>query len=581
MGFASTLSAGVAAVVTSATPAPAIDRSATDFDRSAAITTTFDADTERKAAQSGNAGAETSTSNNNARAVGTEPPANESAGSALLRRSRERENGTPPPLPKDPSAETAPTATTQPAAAQPVQSKPAAETPVSAPAAATQPATSAATEVKVSAATSLEKWKPLTQDQIEKLTPEQMKELLSNESVLRREAKVGAEVSAKQAEFHNRIRDVLNSTRAAGPAAQLTALEELRTQLGNEARENTDRARDLQEQRAGVARDQGRISIDIADRVRQVNERRANVMRDLGQRHEDLLRREDETWKRYKIEESRFDQANQELLIGRLPDFGGIFKEEPRPKSPKEAEEQRKKTQEEMGKVAIFDPYKEVRDPLKSPITEPTTVHAQQGSGASETANEQKQDHAVPSVESFLKPAVLEDVRQQILTGEPEKTPAGQRIALMNLTAYIDAASATRSAHESIRADTVQSFGPAITSDAVRAQVQSLVERKQELATTRAGIEYDREDLQRQRETNEDTRRMQYTLLDGWVSTEHAATTLAETNARTTSDTNWLKVQKVEEGINSYVRERQEQLDSRRRAKDGNLLDLGKVILGK
>ncbi|MBN8548246.1 MAG: hypothetical protein J0M12_02900 [Deltaproteobacteria bacterium] len=465
MGLSTTVAAGIAGAVTTFTPAPAADTTQNMLDRGA-MTTTFDVNEARQSLQTSSAFQETSaTGATQARTVGAEPPAQETSGGGLMKRRADREAGKPPAAPA-----TEPTSEAKPAsapAAEPTAAKPSPEQPqVATPAPATPaPAAEVKPTSEVASSTmTLASWRPLSEDQIAKLKPEEVQKLLANEPALRREAAVTNDINQQMAEFYSNVRDRVQGNKEAGVSEQLKSLSELRRELGDQAKENGEMKKNLEDQRKDRQSElKNGIPVTIVDAVREENNRRQDLLKYVADRKNDFEIARDYTYVNLKEQRDYYARAKQNVILPeiRLPDFG-IFREKQAEKSPKEVEAERQKVRAEFDKDPVFEPYKQVKDPLKA-------------------------DHLVEGT----KPLDEKEIAQQVLNGVIPV--ANQRFALSDLSAHLDQQRAVTMDTERTIADAKQGMDLQSQDPRVREEVATLAQRKLEIATARAQLRYELE----------------------------------------------------------------------------------------
>lgn len=353
-------------------------------------------------------------------AVAAEPPT-EGPGS-LLRRARERDNPKPAaePTSKPEDKPIAPAAATPvaPAAVQPV-------TPDQSTGA--KPAEAATPEVKPEAKPEVKAeqvlWKPLTQEQIEKLTPAEMLERITDLQKRVFTSATDLKVSQDQALFYSQVNQILSDHKGEGASAQLKALNDFFGEGFRAERAGLDeRERNLKQ----VEKDAGANLINgiprpIVDVVNALNQNREALRADLGNvktATDDAIRdkvmvvdgRKQELARGYR------DLAGVNFQVpGELIAIGDIFKskettERERAEAEKKAAAERAK---ELEVNPIFKPLKELQDPA-----------------------------ADPSVVAALKPIDLAEAAALVMgpSGGKPLTPGEMRAAIIDLQAKVAAA---------------------------------------------------------------------------------------------------------------------------------------------
>lgn len=539
MGFAQTLATGAAIAATSiaaeARPT-SVDPAELSLDRSAAITITYNPDDDRQQIMMQRDGASSEASPSAAAAsVAAEPPRDESAGSRLLRRSKDRDEGKPATAPAaDPAAEVKPTVTTQPAA------KPAAETQPATAAASqpTSPAPAAATtaEVKptatVSTASAFDKWKTLTPEAIQKLSPEEMTKLLADREAIMRQGTYAAKVSEQRAAFYQTVNEILLSNKEGGETAQLKALKEYfapafageKADLDGWAKGQADQRKDLA---SGLV---GGVPLVIVENVKGLNEARAGFKAELAAQKGEMALQQDYSWNNYSANKAYFDKAKQDLWLPRieLPNLD-VFKQQQAEKKPEEVEKERVKSREEAAKVAIFDPYKKLED-----VT------------------------ADPAVIAATKEVDLADAVRLVMGpgGEPVLTPGEQRIKVEELSAFVDAARSDTETWQSRQTASVESIN-AEAGARVKAEIARLLDTRDTLTKRRVDLEAAQNTLNTPQMSPD-----QQMALQMYLGVKQDEATAGMTQRDIIVTRNWARVTEVNTAVDKYIGERQADYDA-------------------
>lgn len=530
MGFAQHIGTGLA-IATTAIAAEArptsVDPADIGIDPAAAITTTYDPTTDRQAMMLARDGAapDATPSSETTRAVSAEPPArDESPGSKLLRRSLDRKEGRPVDAPEAP----APQAEVKPAAATPATTNAAVEPQP----ASTQPV-AATPEVRpeVKTGTAFDRWKALTPEQIQQLSPEEMTKLLADRDTIMREGALAARTAEQRQQFLQIVNDVLVGYRDQGPAAQLKALREtLDPILKGEKMELDGWAKGQEEQRRGLATGLvNGIPVAIVEQVNGMNMARAEFKGALGVLNNEAAMQQDYSYANYVMNRDAYNKAGRDLWLPQiqLPDFG-VFQRGQAEKKPEEIEAERKKAKEEMAKLPQFEAYKGIEDVGAKPIVQAAAAPIDM----------------TEAVRLIMGPA-----------GERTLTPGEQRIKIGELGEFVTAARADQNTWTERQAELLRSIDAEATP-AIKETIKGMLAVRDTLTRQRLDLERSQNDLNVPAMSED-----QQMAMSMYVTTKQDEYTAGVVERDAAHARNMERVNTVNVKVNEYIADRQREYE--------------------
>lgn len=525
MGLSSTLATSAAAAVAAIgteTARPEIDNGPA-LQESAIVSTFTPAPAESQA----EFGADAQDRVDGLFAVSAQPEQEQSTSGSLLRRRSERQQeATQPPTSTAPaSGPVSEPASTQPA--QQVAPQPAVDTQ---PAAATQPETQPA--VTPAAAPEAEVWKPMTQEQIERLTPAEMTRLIGDLEKRSQEATTSLRVTQDRTALYQNVTAILAAHKEQGASAQIRALNEFFNPGFNAELEGLRyREGGIREmRRASAAELVNGVPRPIVDTVEALNANRRELGAAIEGNRVALEGGKRDSWTFYTETNRQVRDAYLALgglnvqLPGNLGVLGGIFgrNREPTPEEQRQADQQR---QQEMDKVELFNPLKELRDPAGS-----------------------------PEVIDALRPVDLSEAVTLVMGpgGQPTLTAGEMRVRVVSLNAEVAAAVGDAERAAIIERDAARGIDEVMVGvpgkdNPVRQRIDELLRTRQEL--TARTVQIERDELAAQ---TPNMNPAQFDALNTYVTIKTDEAQLGWNTAIQTNETNWGIINGVNQSLHEW-----------------------------
>ncbi len=354
-------------------------------------------------------------------AVSAEPPQPESGAGALLRRREQRQH--PETQPAEKPAETKPA---EPQAGPPAPAKhaepaakpgePAAASPASQPTTTSQPTTGPAQPVTTqpSQGPKPEVWRPLTQEQIEKLTPEEMRTMLIDLDKRTAEATRTLRLNQEQTVMYEQLAQILADKKGAPAHEQIAAINAFFGQAYKDESEGIrGREAAVAEARKAMAGELvNGVPRAIIDAIAGLNQGRKDLATGLDADRAAIDQAQRDSYLVYTSTNEQIAAAKRALWAPTidLGPLGGILSGGPKEPTPEEVKKAEEKRKADMAKEPMFKPLASITDPAKD-----------------------------ADVIAALKPVTVEEALQYVSHGPTVMTPGEMRLRLAELQATMAA----------------------------------------------------------------------------------------------------------------------------------------------